>query len=153
MARTKRSEAGARAEGDLKFWGYHAGKQFAADGYPSECPLLLLLSGHSDLNPLSPKFGVNTKDIPGEAWRINALVMQLGWIHRGPLVGRYCLPMDYETGQPIDPRIIADALELHIRTYYRRLEEARDRFLQLSVSGVSNVVSFVSLQACAESTT
>jgi hypothetical protein len=109
----------------------------------------MLLSGHSDLNPLSPKFGINTKDIPGEAWRINAFVMRLGWRFRGPLIGRYCLPPDYETGQLIDPMIIANAIGLHVRTYYRRLEEARERYLRLS----RPAVSFLSLAACAESMT
>jgi hypothetical protein len=135
----------------LKYWGYHVGKQFAADGYPSECPLLMLLSGHSDLNPLSPKFGVNTSDIPGEAWRLNALVMRLPGYLRGVLIGRYCLPVDYNTGQMIEPRIIAGALGLHVRTYYRRLDDARTRFLEISAASV--VVSFESFRPCVESGT
>jgi hypothetical protein len=152
MARRPRSEAGARAESELKYWGYHVGKQFAADGYPSDNPILMLLSGHSDLNPLSPKFGVNTKDIPADAWRVNALIMQLGWHHRGPLIARYCLPMDYETGQPISPSVIAEALLMSLRTYFRRLNEARDKFYLLSVGG-SAPVAYVAFGACIESTT
>lgn len=150
MARKRRSEAAAQVESDLKYWGYHVGKQFAADGYPSECPLLLLLSGHSDLNPLSSKFGVNVADIPGEAWQINSAVMKLRGELRGVLVGRYALPMDYLTGQPIDARIIAEALNMTIRTYFRRLTEARDLYLRRAAAFEVRIEAF---GACAESTT
>jgi len=135
MARKRRSEAGAQAESDLKYWGYHVGKQFAADGYPEDNPLLSLLCGHSDLNPLSPKFGVNVKDVPAEAWRINAVVMRIGAILRATLVARYCLPVDYDTGHLVDPEIIADVMEISVREYFRRLNMARDRYLSFSVSG------------------
>lgn len=153
MARTKRSEAAAKADGQLRYWGFHAGKQFAADGYPAECPLLMLLSGHSDLNPLSPKFGVNVKDIPGEAWRVNALVMRIHGDHRKVLIARYCLPVDYYTGQPIEPRVIAEVLALTTRTYYRRLEDARQKFLLLSAGVGEKTVSLMALRPCAESMT
>lgn len=136
MARKRRSEAGAQAESDLKYWGYHVGKQFAADGYPEENPLLTLLCGHSDLNPLSPKFGVNMKDIPAEAWRINALVMKIAAMLRATLIARYCLPVDYETGQPINPGLIAEVMGISQREYFYRLNTARDRFLSLSVGDV-----------------
>jgi hypothetical protein len=150
MARKSRSEAGAQAESDLKYWGYHVGKQFAADGYPAENPLLTLLCGHSDLNPLSPRFGVNTKDIPADAWHINSLIVT--WVpgyERRTLIGRYCLPVDYETGQPIAPSLIAEAMGLHLRAYYRLLEKARIRFSEVRSSGLS----FASLTPCIESMT
>jgi hypothetical protein len=153
MARKRRSEAGAQAEADLKHWGFHVGKQYAASGFPSNSTLLTLLSGHSDLNPLGERFGINTLDIPGTAWAINALVMRLPGYLRSTLIGRYCLPMDYETGHPINPRVIAEAMNLPVRTYYRHLEVARDRFLRLSFSGPVTNVAFVALPACAQSTT
>jgi hypothetical protein len=146
MARTRRSEAGARAESDLKYWGYHVGKQFAADGYPADNPLLTLLCGHSDLNPLAPRFGVNVLDIPPEAWQLNSFVMQLDGYLRATLIARYCLPMDYETGQPISPELIADAMAIHVREYYRRLGRARERFSQIVAA---HAVSLQSFHACA----
>ncbi len=130
--RMPRSEAAARAESELKYWGYHVGKQFAADGYPEENPMLTLLCGHSDVNPLAPRFGLNIKDIPGDAWRINATVMQLHGDYRRVLLARFALPMDYATGQPIQAQVIADAMGIPVRTYFRRLEKARDRYLSLS---------------------
>ena len=134
MARKRLTEAAAQAESDLKYWGYHVGKQFAADGYPEENPIMALLSGRSDLNPLAPRFGVNTKEIPEEAWRINAIVMRIPGFLRATLVGRYCLPVDWQTGRPIEARIIAEALHLSARTYFHRLQRARERYLVLSVS-------------------
>lgn len=136
MSRTRRSEAGARADGELRYWGYHVGKQFAADGYPDQNPLLMLLSGHSDLNPLSSKFGVNVKDVPAEAWRINGLVLDVPDFParmRTTLIARYCLPPDYETGQPFEAIVIAEALGMPLRSYFRRLSEARERYLSISV--------------------
>jgi DNA-directed RNA polymerase specialized sigma24 family protein len=155
MARKPRSEAGARAEADLRHWGFHVGKQYAASGYPSNSTLLTLLCGHSDLNPLDPKFGVNTIDIPDTAWAINMLIMRLPAYLRSVLIGRYCLPMDYETGRPIEPRVIAEAMHMPVRTYYRHLERARDKYLLFSVGYdvPSPRVAFVAFRPCVESTT
>lgn len=133
MPKTRRSEAEARADSDLKYWGFHVGKQWAADGYPSSNPLLNALSGRSDLNPQSPYFGVQVRDVPAEAWRINALIMKLRREHRDVLVARYCLPVDYLTGQPIKAEVIAAALHLHVRRYFRLLREAREKFYHLTV--------------------
>lgn len=140
----KKSEKGAQAEADLKYWGYHIGKQFAADGYPEDNPLLALLCGHSDVNPLAPRFGLNVKDIPAEAWRINAIVMQLAAFLRATLIARYCLPVDYDTGQLIAPAVIADVMLISEREYFRRLSIARDRFFSLSV-GETRVLGSVAL--------
>jgi hypothetical protein len=129
--RTRRSEAGAQAEADLKYWGYSVGKQYAADGYPAENPILNLLCGHSDLNPLAPMFGINVKDIPADAWRINARVMKLRGELRKVLVARYCVPVDYETGRPYTHDVLAEHLGMTARTYGRRLMEARDKFARL----------------------
>jgi hypothetical protein len=133
LPKTRRSEAEARADSDLKYWGFHVGKQWAADGYPTSNTLLNALSGRSDLNPLSPTFGVNIRDIPAEAWRINALVMKLRGEHREVLIARYALPVNYETGQPIKAEVIAQALDLHVRKYFRLLREARERFYRMAV--------------------
>lgn len=149
MARRRRSEAGAQAESDLKYWGLHVGKQFAADGYPEENPLLTLLCGHSDVNPLAPMFGINLKDIPADAWRINAIVMQIAAMLRATLIARYCLPPDRETGQLIEVQIIADVMGISQREYYRRLNLARDRFFSLSVA----TPQFLAVGTCVVSTT
>lgn len=129
--RPRKSEAAAQAESDLRYWGYHVGKQFAADGYPEDNLLLTLLCGHSDINPLAPKFGVNMKDIPAEAWCINSLVMRLTAMLRATLIARYCLPPDYETGQLVEPRLIAAVMDISVREYFYRLNRARDRFFEL----------------------
>lgn len=150
MARARRSEAGAQAESDLKYWGFHVGKQFSADGYAEDNPLLTLLCGHSDLNPLSPKFGVNVKDVPAEAWRINAIVMRIVAMLRATLIARYCLPVDYNTGLPIEPHVIAEVMGISQREYFRRLNLARDRFFSLSGGEQRR---FLAVGACTESTT
>lgn len=149
MTRKRRSEAGAQAESDLKYWGYHVGKQYAADGYSEDNPLLTLLCGHSDLNPLAPRFGVNVKDIPADAWRINALVMRIVAMLRATLIARYCLPPDYETGQLIDPRVLAGVMGISQSEYYRRLGLARERFYSLS----AGEPRFLGIAACGESRT
>lgn len=146
--RKRRSEAGAQAESDLKYWGFHVGKQFAADGYSEESPLLTLLCGHSDLNPLAPKFGVNVKDIPADAWRINALVMRIVAMLRATLIARYCLPPDYDTGLLIDPNILAELMGISQREYFRRLNLARERFVSLSAAEPQ----ILAIAACAKST-
>ncbi len=148
--RTRRSEAGAQAEADLKFWGFHVGKQYAADGYPAENPILNLLCGHSDLNPLALMFGIGVKDIPADAWRINARVMQLRGELRGVLVARYALPVDYETGQPIRAEVLAPALHMTVRTYFRRLGDARDKFARMVLAernGMSGIPVLTDLVA------
>lgn len=141
MARKPRSEIGAQAEADLRFWGYHIGKHYAADGYPEESPLLNLLCGHSDINPLSPRFGVNIKDVPGDAWAINAKVMRIPPRLRCALIGRYCLPMNYDTGQPVDAELIADTLGLSVRTYFRKLGQARDLYagMMVGIRGIRGI--------------
>jgi hypothetical protein len=135
--RTRRSEAGAQAEADLKYWGYSVGKQYAADGYPPETPgyanlsLMALLSGHSDLNPRGEGFGLNIRDMSQEAWRINARVMTLRRELRKVLIARYCVPINHETGHPFTHDVLAECLGLTPRTYSRRLTEARDKFARL----------------------
>ena len=135
--RTRRSEAGAQAEADLKYWGFSVGKQYAADGYPPETPgyanfsLKALLSGHSDMNPNAEGFGINLRDMAADAWRINARVMLLRRELREVLIARYCVPINYGTGNPFTHDVLAEALGLSSRTYSRRLTEARDKFARL----------------------
>jgi hypothetical protein len=148
LMRTRRSEAGAQAEADLKFWGFHVGKQYAADGYPTaasgyaDLSLKALLSGHSDLNPRAARFGLNIRDMPGDAWLINARVMQLRRELREVLLARYALPMDYETGQPYRAEMLADELGLKVHTYFRRLRDARDKFARLYLAE-KNVITVI----------
>lgn len=130
--RRKLSEAAARAEADLRYWGYHIGKQYAADGYPDENPLLALLSGHSDLNPVGARFGVNMIDVPADAWRIHQIVLDLPRDLRDVLIARYCLPVD-ESGRPYEARVLAEALRLSVRTYFRKLADARRKYLLRSL--------------------
>lgn len=129
MGRKKLTEAARQAESDLRYWGYYVGKQYAADGYPGSCTLLMLLSGHSDLNPLAEQFGVNCIDMPEDVWQINASIMRLRAGLRSVLIARYALPVDYASGQPIQVQVIAAALGLHVRMYHRMLEQARRQFL------------------------
>lgn len=130
--RRRRSELEVRIEGDLSFWGRHAGRQLMDTGYSDQNPIALLLSGRSDINPLSPVFGVNLRDIPAEAWRINRAVIQLPIDYRAVLIARYCLPVEDQTGAPIQPAVIANALQLSVRTYFRRLRDAKHRYAQLA---------------------
>jgi hypothetical protein len=121
------------ADYDLKYWGYNIGKQFAADGYPSDNPILALLSGHSDVNILAPNFGLNIRDVPARAWQINAIIMRFPRHLRDVLIARYCVPVERETGQPYAAEVLAAALGLHVRQYFRLLRTAREKYLVLSV--------------------
>lgn len=135
--KTRRSEAGAQAEADLKFWGYSVGKQYAADGFSAENTLANLLSGRSDLNPFGDGFGVNVRDMPADAWRINARVMRLRSELRCVLVARFCAPMHYETGQPFTREELATALGMTPWVYDRRLREAREKFARLLLEEIN----------------
>lgn len=111
---------------DLRFWGYYKGRQYAADGYSPESTLVALLSGVGH----RPQHRVLIPDMPHRAWEINGRIMAFHERLIEPLVGRYCLPRYSEA----DDGEIAEALGYSVRTFYRRLGEAR-RAYRRSVFG------------------
>src|SRR3990167_10486388 len=73
---------------DLKYWGYHRGKQCAADGYSPESTLAHLMTGVSDF----VGHRILCLDMPPRAWEIDFCVMALPTDYAAALMGRYCLP-------------------------------------------------------------
>ena len=106
---------------ELKFWGYHKGKQYAADGWSPNNTLAQLLSGRSD------RVGhrILVLEMPPDAWRINAAVMRLPTDYIAALVSRYCLPVVPETGRPYEPAFLAGLLGIDLGTYRDRLVRAK----------------------------
>lgn len=112
---------------DLKYWGYHKGKQCAADGYSPTSTLDQLLSGRSD-------FGghrVLCLDMPRKAWEINYRVMSLPTDYKAVLMARFCLPVKSDTGQPYEPLELADFLGISVSTYRHRLMQAKRSYKRL----------------------
>jgi hypothetical protein len=115
------------AVSDLKYWGYHKGKQCAADGYSPENTLAQLLSGRSD-------FGghrILCLDMPIKAWEINFRVMELPTDYIAVLTARYCLPVKAENGQPYEAHELAHVLGIAVTTYKYRLTQAKRYYRRL----------------------
>lgn len=105
---------------DLKYWGYHKGKQCAADGYPPGQTIKEMMAGDSG----RPGHRILVKDMPPRAWRINALVMRMPDYLIETLIGRYCLPCK-DNGTQYDSAEIAEFIGVTRRTYFRHLNRAR----------------------------
>lgn len=118
------------ATSELKFWGYHKGKQYAADGWPPENTLAQLLSGRTN----RPGHRVLVLEMPPDAWRINAAVMRLPTDYVAVLVSRYCLPVESSTGRPYEPVFLAGLLGIDVQTYRERLAKAREAYGRLIFS-------------------
>lgn len=123
---------------ELKYWGYHKGKQYAADGWAPESTLTQLLSGRGG----TVGHKILVLEMPPEAWRVNAIVMKLATDYIAVLVSRYCLPVVRETGRPYDQAFLAGLLGVDLLTYRARLSKARDAYagliftpLQMHTSG------------------
>lgn len=123
---------------ELKYWGYHKGKQYAADGWPPDSTLTQLLSGRGG----AVGHKILVLEMPPEAWRINAIVMKLPTDYIAALVSRYCLPVVPETGRPYEQAFLAGLLGVDLPTYRERLAKARNAYagliftpLQMHTSG------------------
>lgn len=108
-------------QSDLKYWGYHKGKQYAAEGWAPANTLAQIMSGRTD----NPGHRVLCLDLPAGVWPINSRVMMLPTDYVGALVARYCLPVERETGRPFDPSYLAELLGTTLPTYRKRLTLAR----------------------------
>jgi len=109
--------------GDLKYWGFHKGKQCAADGYPPGKSVKEMLAGRGGQSG----HRVLVKDMPPRAWEINFRVMRLPSELVAVLIGRFCLPVRAD-GLPFSEQEVSVALGLSVRTYYRRLQVAKARY-------------------------
>lgn len=112
---------------ELKYWGYHKGKQYAADGWPPESTLTQLLSGRGG----TVGHKILVLEMPPEAWRINSIVMGLATDYIAALVSRYCLPVERETGRPYEQAFLAGLLDIDVPTYRARLSKAREAYAGL----------------------
>ena len=112
---------------DLKYWGYHKGKQCAADGYSPVNTLDQLMSGRGDCGG----HRVLCLDMPPEAWRINARVMELPTDYIAVLLARFCLPVKAHNGQPYDAHELAVILGVSVTTYKFRLTQAKRYYRRL----------------------
>jgi hypothetical protein len=108
---------------DLKYWGYHKGKQLAADGYPAGQTIKELMAGDSG----RPGHKILVRDMPPRAWQINAMLMRLPDHLIEVLVGRYCLPCK-PNGNPYESDEIAEFIGVTRRTYFRHLNKARSLY-------------------------
>ena len=124
MSRPKQSFEDSVVYGDLKYWGYFKGLQYAADGYPAESAIAHIMTGSSPF----PGHKVLVLDMTPRAWQINARVMLLPRSLVEVVVGRFCLPVKADTGALYTANEIADVLGIHLRTYFDRLRVARDRY-------------------------
>ena len=112
---------------DLKYWGYHKGKQYAADGYSPENTLAQILSGRSDFGGHK----ILCLDMPQRAWEINYRVMELPTDYIMVLVARYCLPVKSQSGQLYEAPELAELLGVSVSTYKFRLTQAKKYYRRL----------------------
>ena len=124
MGRPKQSFEDSVVYDDLRYWGYYKGRQCAADGYSPENTIAHILSGQSGV----VGHRVLVLDMTPRAWQINGRVMQQPTDNIAVLIGRFCLPVKADTGQPYEAREIADVLRIDLRTYWERLRRARDAY-------------------------
>ncbi len=115
------------ASSELKYWGYHKGKQFAAEGWAPSNTLAQIMSGRSD----NPGHRILCLDMPASVWPINAAVMRLPTDYVAVLVSRYCLPVEPNTGRPYEAHYLADLLGIGAQTYRDRLSRAREAYSRL----------------------
>lgn len=108
---------------DLRYWGYHKGKQCAADGYRPESTIRELLSGRTELSG----HRILCLDMPPRAWEINFRVFSLPGDLVSALIGRYCLPVRPD-GLPYRADQVAKSLHVPVRIYRWWLTEARRRY-------------------------
>lgn len=112
---------------ELKYWGFHKGKQFAADGWPPESTIAQLLSGRSD----RAGHKILVLEMPADAWQINATIMRLPTDYIAVLVSRYCLPVEPTSGRLYEQAYLAGLLGIDLPTYRARLSLARDAYAGL----------------------
>ena len=124
------------ATSELKYWGYHKGKQYAADGWSPINTLAQLLSGRTN----RPGHRILVLEMPPEAWRINASVMRLPTDYIAVLVSRYCLPVEPTTGRPYDAPYLAGLLGIDAQTYRNRLAKAREAYGRLIFGEVETIL-------------
>lgn len=108
-------------EWELKYWGYHVGRQYASEGYSPSNTLAQIMSGRGS------KVGhkVLCLDPPARFWQFNSNVMQLNRELYEVLVARYAVPCNYDTGQPYRAVELAAFLGIPISKYVDRLALAR----------------------------
>ena len=126
MARAKWDMERSAVEGDFKYWGYYKGRQCAADGYPAGATIKEIMAGSVP----RPGHRILVKDMTPRAWDINGRIMQLPSEQIEALIGRYCLPVK-ANGTRYEADEIATAIGVSVRTYHRRLTDARVQYRRI----------------------
>ena len=111
---------------ELSFWGYHKGKQHAAEGYAPANTLAQLLSGRTD----NPGHRILCLDMPARAGLINSVVMRLPTDYVAVLTARYCLPVEPSTGRPYEVSFLSELLGISTSVYRFRLHRAKVAYRQ-----------------------
>lgn len=105
---------------DLGYWGFWAGIQYAADGYPPASTIENIMSGRGD----RPSHRVLCVDPKPRFWEINSRIMRLRREFYEVLVARYALPCK-SSGQPYTAREVAPLLGITSGEFAERLRLAR----------------------------
>jgi hypothetical protein len=119
--------------GDLSYWGFWKGLQYAAEGYSPTSTLAQILSGRSD----NPGHRVLCLDMKPRAWQINGrLYTHLPMNQIGALTARYCLPVRPD-GQPYRATELAEFLEVEPVAYLDCLARGRAAYKALIFSDLA----------------
>lgn len=107
--------------GDLSYWGFWKGLQYAAEGYSPVNTLSQIMSGRSD----NPGHRVLCLDMKPRAWQINGRIYgRLPRWQIAALTARFCLPVRAD-GQPYRATELAGFLEVDPQTYLDDLAQGR----------------------------
>jgi len=104
--------------GDLSYWGFWKGLQYAAEGYSPMNTLAQILSGRCD----NPGHRILCLDMKPRAWEVNGRIYRhLPMFQIEALTARYCLPVKKIDGQPYRATELADLLGISPEDYLDRL--------------------------------
>jgi hypothetical protein len=107
--------------GDLSYWGFWKGLQYAADGYSPENTLAQIFSGRAD----NPGHRILCLDMKPRAWQINGRIyVHLPMAQIEAITARYCLPVRPD-GQPYRATELAGFLGIAPEDYLDRLARGR----------------------------
>ncbi len=127
LGRPPRSFEDSVVYDDLRYWGYYKGRQCAADGYSPHNTISELLMGGGG----QPGHKILVLDMTPRAWRINAHVYSLPTDYIAVLLGRFCLPVKSNNGQPYTGPEVAEVLGIEVRVYWDRLRAARTAYRRM----------------------
>ncbi len=127
-----RSHEDSVVEWDLRRWGFWAGVQYAAEGYPPQNTLAQIFSGRTD----NPGHRIVCVDPPERFWEINRNVLLLRRELYEVLVARYALPMK-STGHPYYVSELSEYMRIKPETFLDRLAKAKRGYKSIIFSDLA----------------